>query len=207
MGKETACEAISGKTAGPVKAHLDSERLRLSGTLRRSFALGDLRAVEVRGDTLHFEAAGERIALGLGAKTAAAWARAIAHPKTLLEKLDLKRNQRICVLGFDDAFSDDVAKVTLVAPATALRGSFDAIFCALSDAGDLKLIAKMRKHMVPGAALWLVSQKGKDAPLHENVVRAALLDAGLVDTKVVSFSATHTACKAVIPVAQRAKTT
>jgi hypothetical protein len=37
----------------------------------------------------------------------------------------------------------------------------------------------------------------------DRVLRAAISDAGLVDTKVVSFSETHTALKAVIPVAKR----
>ncbi len=42
------------------------------------------------------------------------------------------------------------------------------------------------------------------APVGEARVRAAILEAALVDVKIVAYSATHTALKAVIPVALRA---
>ena len=189
-----------------MKAHLDGERLRVSGAIRLNVALGELRAIEVRGDALTFHIADERIDLALGAKTAAAWAQAIARPKSLLEKLGIKAGQRVCVLGLADSFAAAIAKVTLVPPLSSLRGSFDAIFCAIDAERDLGRVARCRKHLLPAGALWVVSPKGKGAPVHENLVRAAFSDAGLVDTKVVSFSATHTAVRAVIPVAARVRT-
>lgn len=155
MGKEAACAAVAGPKRGPVKAHLDGERLRVSGALRLNVPLGELRELAVRDGALSFEVAGERITLELGARAAAAWARDIANPKSLLEKLGVKPGQRSCVLGLASPFVDKVTSAT------------------------------------------------GNAPVRENAVRAAILAAGLVDTKVVSFSATHTAAKAVIPVAQR----
>ena len=49
----------------------------------------------------------------------------------------------------------------------------------------------------------MVSPKGKGALVKDTDVMAAAREAGLVDTKVVSFSDTHTALKLVIPVAKR----
>ena len=48
-----------------------------------------------------------------------------------------------------------------------------------------------------------VSRKGKAATLRDVEVMDAARAAGLVDNKVASFSATHTALRLVIPVARR----
>jgi hypothetical protein len=44
-----------------------------------------------------------------------------------------------------------------------------------------------------GSALWVVAPKGKGSPVPESAVLAAGRAAGLTDTKVARFSATHTA--------------
>jgi hypothetical protein len=58
------------------------------------------------------------------------------------------------------------------------------------------------KVLKPTGAVWVVYPKGM-AQIKENDVLAAGRAAGFVDTKVASFSATHTALKFMIPVAQR----
>ena len=57
----------------------------------------------------------------------------------------------------------------------------------------------------PNGAIWVVSPKGKGAAIKDTDVMSAAKASGLVDTKVVSFSDTHTSLKLVIPVANRAK--
>jgi hypothetical protein len=204
MGKEAACAVVSGTKRGPVKAHLDGERLRVTGAIRLDIPLGDLRRVTVREGALVFDARGETVALELGVKAAAAWERAIAQPKSLLEKLGVKPEQRICILGLGDAFRDDVTTAAKAAPSFALRGNFDLIFCGIESESELIRVERCRDHLVSNGALWIVAPKGKGSPVRENMLRAALVAAGLVDTKVASFSASHTAVKAVIPVASRA---
>ncbi len=203
MGKEAACAAISGTTRGDVKAHLDGERLRLSGAVRLNVPLRELRRVAVRDGALHFEVSGEAFQLQLGPQAAAAWERAIAQPKSLLDKLGVKADARICMLGMDAAFASEVGSLAERAPLTALRGRFDLMFCSLESEADLGRVARCKEHLVPNGALWLVAPKGKTSLVPDRVLRAAISDAGLVDTKVVSFSETHTALKAVIPVAKR----
>jgi hypothetical protein len=207
MGKDASCAAVAGKLRGAVRAHLDGERLHISGAIRLNVPLAELRGLAVRDGALCFEAAGQPVRLELGERAAAAWARAIAQPKSLLEKLGLKGGQRVCVLGLDEAFRSDVARVAARAPSGTLRGAFDAIFVAIEDEAKLDRIARCKAHLVPSGALWVVSPKGKGSPVRESAVRAAILGAGLVETKVVSFSATHTAAKAVIPVAARGRPT
>jgi len=178
--------------------------LRVSGLIRLDVPLAELRRVSVRDGALVFEVAGETVALELGPKAAAAWERAIAQPKSLLEKLGVKPDQRVCVLGLGEAFADDVAAAAQAAPSAALRGNFDLIFCAIENEAELVRIERCKEHLVPNGALWVVAPKGKGSPVRESALRAAILNAGLVDTKVASFSATQTALKAVIPVAKRA---
>jgi len=52
-------------------------------------------------------------------------------------------------------------------------------------------------------AIWIVSRKGKARTIRDVDVIDASISAGLIDNKVVSFSDTHTALRAVIPVAKR----
>ncbi|HXR09549.1 MAG TPA: hypothetical protein VN792_02170, partial [Candidatus Acidoferrales bacterium] len=57
----------------------------------------------------------------------------------------------------------------------------------------------------PNGAIWIVYPKGVKHITESDVLRA-IRAASLTDVKVASFSATHTALKAVIPSARRAIT-
>ena len=58
---------------------------------------------------------------------------------------------------------------------------------------------ELKATLVPNGAIWVVHRKGKEATLRDIDVFAAGKAAGLVDNKVASFSATHTAERLVIP--------
>jgi hypothetical protein len=75
----------------------------------------------------------------------------------------------------------------------------DLIFFLVEKPADLGRIATLVRSLKPDGAIWTVRRKGKDAPVAEQAVRDAAKAAGLVDVKVVGFSATHTAEKYVIP--------
>ncbi len=62
--------------------------------------------------------------------------------------------------------------------------------------------SNLKKSLKPDGALWVIRPKGS-AAISESEVMSAGKRAGLVDVKVVSFSATHTAEKFVIPRADR----
>jgi hypothetical protein len=86
----------------------------------------------------------------------------------------------------------------------------DIIFYEADRLDDLGRLPELRTAIKPNGAVWVVSPKGKsmlEMPEAERVrdvdVMAAAREAGLVDTKVVSFSPTHTALKLAIPKAQR----
>ena len=77
-----------------------------------------------------------------------------------------------------------------------------AIFLGATKEAELGRIGKLKASLRPDGALWVIRPKGRPEISEMAVMRAGQA-AGLVDVKVVSFSATHTAEKLVIPVKAR----
>jgi hypothetical protein len=78
----------------------------------------------------------------------------------------------------------------------------DFIFLEVRTAAELKKLEGLDKSLRPGGGIWIVYPKGVEAVTQAQVL-AAIRAAKLVDVKVCAFSETHTAIKAVVPVAQR----
>jgi hypothetical protein len=206
MGLELACNLRVGRTAYRGKAHVDSLNFTFRGDTRLDVPLGTVRdAAPERSGALHVTHTSGEFTLELGDNALAAkWADKILHPPSLADKLGLKPGQRIVVLGIDDtAFLRD-ATVRVGAPlGTRLASQLDIIFHAADSAAELARLAVLKKHLQPAGAIWVVSRKGAAATVKDvDVIRAGKA-AGLVDNKVCSFSATHTALRFVIPLAQR----
>ena len=83
-----------------------------------------------------------------------------------------------------------------------LRDGVDLIFYGAEFRTDLGRLKEFRHNLSPDGALWVIRPKGS-TEIRESEVLAAGRRAGLVDVKVASFSATHTAEKFVIPRADR----
>jgi hypothetical protein len=66
----------------------------------------------------------------------------------------------------------------------------------------LKKVKPLQNYMKRNGGIWVITPKGKQHIKEDDVI-AAVKEAGLVDTKVVSFSETHTALKRVIPIVRR----
>jgi len=203
MGREATCDGWVGRRKVRVKAHLDATFVRLSGEVRLTIPFAQMRGVVTRDGGLRFSCAEGCVALQLGAAQAERWAQNILHPKSRLEKLGVKPGLRAAALAISDkAFVAELDGALEKRAARSARGRYDLIFRELRDASDLGKIEGLCK-IEPAGAVWLVYEKGKTAPLPERVVREAFLSAGLVDVKVVAFSATHTAVKLVIPRQER----
>ncbi len=133
---------------------------------------------------------GERFALG--ERHAATWAHAILNPPTRLTKLGVKAGQRTAIDGVDDEVF--AAELATVAPPTT-GDDLDLLFYAADTPAALEALLALIPRLAPKGAIWIVSLKGKSAPLKDTDVLAAARSAGLVDTKVCAFSATHTALR------------
>jgi hypothetical protein len=123
-----------------------------------------------------------------------------------LDKLGVKPGDLVAVIGVDDPSFASLLGERLERPTRRrLAVGCALIFYAADSPRELARLKTLRAHIVDSGAIWVVSRKGKAATLKDIEVIAAAKNAGLVDTKVVAFSPTHTALKLVIPRALRAK--
>lgn len=127
-----------------------------------------------------------------------------AYATPLLDKLGVRPGARVAVLGVDDAdfralLADRTPDVTDGEPLP----DTDLVFLAADSTAALAGLATLADRLRPNGAIWVISRKGKAATLRDVEVMAAAKAAGLVDNKVASFSATHTALRLVIPLARR----
>jgi len=122
----------------------------------------------------------------------------------LLDKLGVKPTSRVAIIGVeDDGFRAQVAERTDDVTDGDPKPDTDLVFLAADSIEELMRIGELRRSLRPNGAIWVISRKGKAATLRDVDVIDAAKSVGLVDNKVASFSATHTAARLVIPVALR----
>ncbi len=124
--------------------------------------------------------------------------------RPLLDKLGVRADSRVALIG---AFDDDFRTLLRGRAAAVEEGvpgeSVDLVFLVADSLDDLGQLHGLRHCIVSNGGIWVVWRKGKQATIRDTDVIAASLDAGLVDNKVVSFSSTHTALRAVIRLRDR----
>jgi hypothetical protein len=121
----------------------------------------------------------------------------------LIDKLGVKREQRVAVLGVEDAeFLKDLADRVPKYSAGKLCKDANLIFFSAEAIADLSHLKSLSRSMQRSGAIWVVYPKGQKHIREIDVINAGK-NAGLVDNKVCSFSVTHTALRFVIPVARR----
>jgi hypothetical protein len=123
--------------------------------------------------------------------------------RTLLEKLGVKPESRVSLLGIRDAhfLREILPQVANPAQHRAAKDS-DLIFLGVESEGQLKRLEPLKKYMTVSGAIWVIYPKGQKHITQAQVL-SAIKAAGLTDNKVCSFSETHTALRACIPVALR----
>jgi hypothetical protein len=132
----------------------------------------------------------------------------------LLDKLGIRPGMRVALVG---ALEDDAEvgeegsfRVRLAERTTDItegrpKPDSDVVFLAADTTAGLADLAELRSRIRPAGAIWVVSRKGKASTLRDVEVIAAGRENGLIDNKVVSFSARRTAQRLVIPIALRPK--
>lgn len=121
-----------------------------------------------------------------------------------LDKLGVKPGARVAILGVPDAdIRDELAERTHDLTIGDPLPDTDIVLLAADSQEELAALPVIRETLVPNGAIWVVSRKGRAATLRDVDVMAAARASGLIDNKVCSFSATHTALRLVIPVALR----
>jgi hypothetical protein len=124
----------------------------------------------------------------------------------LLDKLGVRPGTRVALIDVDDEtirplLADRTSDMTEGWP----EPETDIVFLGADSTEALEPLEALSTRIRPNGAIWVVSRKGKAATLRDIEVIAAAREHGLVDNKVVSFSARRTAPRLVIPVALRPK--
>jgi hypothetical protein len=202
MGKEANCVGRFGKQKSVGKALLETNELIFRGDFRLKIAFSSLKSANAVNGELRLEMPEGPAVFELG-EQAAKWCDKILHPKSRLEKLGVKTEAQVALLGeFDPEFVAELAAVTKNLAKGTPGAKSDWIFLTAKTRADLAQVSKLAKSMPAAAALWIVYPKGQKE-LTENDVLSAGRKAGLKDVKVVGFSATHTGLKFVVPLAKR----
>ena len=205
LGNEANCVARFGRQRARGKALLETSELIFrseDGAMRLKFAFSEIKSVIAADGELRLEVPEGAAIFELGAN-AAKWCEKILHPKSRLEKLGIKPNAAVSLVGNQAAdFLAELRTQTANVSNGKVAAGAEWVFFAADSAKDLSQVAKLAKSLKRTAALWIVYPKGQKQ-ITENDVLTAGRKSGLKDVKVVGFSPTHTALKFVIPVEKR----
>jgi hypothetical protein len=205
MGLEAECTVRVGRKTSAGKAQLEGEVLVFRGDFRLEMPFASMKDVAADGDALVIKTADQEARLELGAPVAERWARLITEPKGLFEKLEVGQGSRVAVVDINDSlFVQALRERTANVAEGRVPDGAPIVFFGAENRDALRKIPLLRARMDQKGAIWVVRPKGSKAIAEGDVFEAAKT-AGLVDTKVVSFSKTHTAHKCVIPVELRGK--
>jgi hypothetical protein len=203
MGAEASCTLrFKGRTTAG-RARLETEVLEFrGGDVRLSWPFRQMSKITGRAGTLSVTVPEGTALFDLGAP-ASRWAEKMLHPPSRLEKIGVRPHWKASTIGVDDRpFLDQLGRAVAALTIGRLVKGSDAIFFGATRSSQLQRLARVKTLMQPNGAVWVIRPKGRPE-ISEGAVRAAGRAAGLVDVKVVSFSATHTAEKFVIPLSTR----
>jgi len=205
MGLEAECTVRVGRKISAGTAQLEGERLIFRGEFRLEIPFEDIRSIAVEANALIVSTADQEARFELGAGVADRWIQLIKQPKGLFEKLEIGQSTRVAVVDIRDAafLTALRRRAASVAEGRVPQGA-PVIFFGVETKDALRKIQLLRARMTDAGVLWLIRQKGSKA-VAETEVYQAVRAAGLVDTKVVAFSKTHTAHKCVIPLELRGR--
>ena len=203
MGSESQCTVHFDGKRSEGKALLETDHLIFRGTIRLNIPRKAITKAEADAGTLRVTFPDGTAAFELG-PSAAKWAEKIRNPPSLLDKLGVKPDMRVAVLGVDDdAFLEQLAARTSDIARRTPKKDTDVIVFGANSVTDLSRLEKLRGYLTPAGAISVVHTNGKGAAFKDVDVFAAAKQAGLVDVKVAAFSTTHTAEKLVVPVKLR----
>src|SRR6267154_4045596 len=173
VGNEVVCVVRFGKQKARGKALLETAEVVFrgeDGSLRLKLAFADLKSASAADGELRLETAEGPAIFQLGAN-AAKWCEKILHPKTRLEKLGIKANAAVSLVGdFDADFLGELRSVTKNVSVTGdnrgkagLGAGADAewIFFSADSSKDLSQVAKLAKSLKGRRRCGLCTRRGK----------------------------------------------
>jgi hypothetical protein len=202
MGNEVTCKIRFGKQQSEGKALLETSEILFRGGFRLKIPFSTIQSAKAVDGELRVQTVEGLAIFHLGA-AAEKWLDKILHPKSRIEKLGVKPDAKVSLLGgFEAEFLAELARLTQSVTKSKVPADSESVFFAAPSKEALGALSKISKSLQGAAALWIVYPKGQKH-ITENDVLAAGRKAGLKDVKVVGFSPTHTALKFVTPLVSR----
>lgn len=203
MGAEIICQGCWNGRDARVKARLETDVLHVrSSDMKLDLVCRDLHSVEAHDGVLLVSNADGTLTLAIGS-AAAKWVEKIVHPPSRADKLGVKPEWRVSLVGhIDRALAVELKPLVARLSVGRVLAPSNAIFFGVSREAELSRVARLVTSLMADGALWTIRPKGVPE-ISERAVRAAGRAAGLVDVKVVRFSESHTAEKFVVPVKLR----
>ncbi len=203
MGLEAECTVRVGRKTSTGVALLEGETLIFRGDFSLRIEHDAMRDVSVDGGELVVQTGEQPVRFELGAPVAERWLRLIKEPKSLFEKLEVGPQSRVAVVDVGDSlFLTALRERTASVAEGRVPEGVPVVFLGAETREALRKLQLVRARMLDAGVLWIIRPKGSKA-ISESDVYDAAKAAGLVDTKVVAFSKTHTAHKCVIPLELR----
>src|SRR5260370_14646696 len=136
MGREATCQARLGRQKGSGKALLETTELIFRGDFRVKVPFRAISAVAAKGKTLTVTWPEGTLTLELGDGEAAKWADKIKNPPSRLDKMGVKPDSTVALVGeLEAAFVDEVdARAARVA--RTLRAPAEVVGFAAATAAD-----------------------------------------------------------------------
>ncbi|MBI2427865.1 MAG: DUF3052 family protein [Ignavibacteriales bacterium] len=203
MGTEVTTKVTIGTERTEAKVLLETNAIIIRGPLKMTIPFSDMKSLASKNGLLSFSVKGKKVAISVGEK-AGKWLEKIKNPKSVLDKLGVTTDSKVSVINFkDENFLIDIQKkADAVALGKAAKDS-DLIFYEANSRKEVEQLSSLKKYLKPNGGIWVLSLKGKLATIKDIEIMKIGKKCGLVDTKVVGFSETHTALKFVIPLSQR----
>jgi hypothetical protein len=203
MGNEAKCTVRLGTQKSEGRALLETSELIFRGEkFRLKIAFGEMKAIKAVNGELRIAFTEGNAIFELG-PLAEKWANRILRPKTVMEKLGVKEESNVALMGtVDENFLRELLGRTKKVSNDKIPADTELIFLGVESRKDLKQVIKITRAMKGAVALWVVYPKGQKTITESDVLTVGR-EACLKDVKVVGFSSTHSALKFVIPVLRR----
>src|SRR5262245_57934532 len=109
MGQEARCRAVLNGQEDEGKLLLETDELIFRGAQRIRVRFHEIHSVQAAAGELHVNTSAVTAVFRLGPQ-AEKWAHKMLHPKSLLDKLEVKSDARVALAGLvDEAFRSDLA--------------------------------------------------------------------------------------------------
>src|SRR3954447_6269622 len=160
MGAEARCVAHFNGATSEGKAQLETDFVLFRGEFRAKVPFKEIQEIAAAHGTLSIQSSQGTLQLDLG-PPAAKWLQKIQNPPSLMDKLGIKADSAVSVVGIHDRnFLKALESISGNVP-TNPKTDTELTLLGVESQNDLKQIPAIAAKLASAGALWLVWPKGQ----------------------------------------------